>query len=212
MNEAAPQKQIFDTAAPQRVGGYLYHRDDDRWEWTDTLARIHGYEPRTVTPTTKLLLSHEYPDDRPHLARTVHAIRTAGGSLHSRYRIIDAKGVTRSIVIVSESVVDDTGHITGSSGFFIDISETRDSITIESRNERVSAVSNSRASIEQAKGMLMLVYGITADRAFDILVRQSQHTNVKLRDVAERLLTLAATDFHLPPSLRTHFDHLITGR
>ncbi|MFI5436404.1 ANTAR domain-containing protein [Rhodococcus baikonurensis] len=28
-----------------------------------------------------------------------------------------------------------------------------------------------RGSIEQTKGMLMLVYGFTADRAFDLLVR-----------------------------------------
>jgi len=204
--------QIFDTAAPQRVGGYLYHSDNDRWEWTNTLARIHGYEPHTVTPTTKLLLSHEHPDDHPHLTRTVHAIRTSSGSLHSRHRIIDAKGVTQSIVIVSESLVDDTGHITGNTGFYLDISEPLDSTTTESVAERIPMISTSRASIEQAKGMLMLIYGITADHAFDILVRQSQHTNVKLRDVAEQLLTRATTDFHPPPSLRTHFDHLVTHR
>jgi putative methionine-R-sulfoxide reductase with GAF domain len=41
-----------------------------------------------------------------------------------------------------------------------------------------------RAPIEQAKGILMALYRIDADAAFARLVTQSQHENVKLRDVA----------------------------
>jgi AmiR/NasT family two-component response regulator len=42
----------------------------------------------------------------------------------------------------------------------------------------------SRAVIEQAKGVLMACHGIDADEAFGLLRRQSQHRNVKLREVA----------------------------
>lgn len=45
-----------------------------------------------------------------------------------------------------------------------------------------------RALIEQAKGMLMIAYGVDADEAFDVLRSQSQHYNVKLRVVAEQIL------------------------
>ena len=45
-----------------------------------------------------------------------------------------------------------------------------------------------RALIEQAKGMLMFVYGIDADEAFDVLREQSQQHNVKLRAVAEQVV------------------------
>ena len=44
-----------------------------------------------------------------------------------------------------------------------------------------------RALIEQTKGMLMLVYGIDADEAFEILRTQSQHHNIKLRLIAEQI-------------------------
>lgn len=41
-----------------------------------------------------------------------------------------------------------------------------------------------RAPIEQAKGMLMAIHGIDADRAFDMLRQQSQDKNVRLNEVA----------------------------
>lgn len=57
--------------------------------------------------------------------------------------------------------------------------------------DRISAavgdIVERRALVEQAKGMLMFVYGIDADAAFDVLRRQSQQHNVKLRLVAEQI-------------------------
>jgi GAF domain-containing protein len=46
---------------------------------------------------------------------------------------------------------------------------------------------DSRSVIEQAKGILMERYKITAEQAFTLLTHASQRTNVKLRDVAEEL-------------------------
>jgi GAF domain-containing protein len=45
----------------------------------------------------------------------------------------------------------------------------------------------SRASIEQAKGILMERHKSTEDEAFSMLTRASQRTNTKLRDVAAEL-------------------------
>src|SRR4051795_6858610 len=46
----------------------------------------------------------------------------------------------------------------------------------------------SRAVIEQAKGILMSDKRIDADQAFHKLTKLSQHSNMKLRDVAHRLV------------------------
>jgi hypothetical protein len=46
----------------------------------------------------------------------------------------------------------------------------------------------SRATIEQAKGMLMLREGCSADEAFKILVHTSQRMHLKLRDVAAEFI------------------------
>ncbi|MET8853880.1 ANTAR domain-containing protein [Amycolatopsis sp. NPDC004625] len=51
-------------------------------------------------------------------------------------------------------------------------------------NAQLWAALSSRAVIEQAKGMVMLVRGCCAVEAFAVLVAVSQQTNVKLRDVA----------------------------
>lgn len=46
----------------------------------------------------------------------------------------------------------------------------------------------SRATIEQAKGVLMAQSGMSADEAFDLLVKVSQRENRKLREVASDLV------------------------
>ncbi|BAH48462.1 GAF and ANTAR domain-containing protein [Rhodococcus opacus] len=45
-----------------------------------------------------------------------------------------------------------------------------------------------RAVIEQAKGIVMALRGVSADRAFEILVAQSQQEHVKLAEVARRIV------------------------
>jgi len=49
----------------------------------------------------------------------------------------------------------------------------------------------SRAEIEQAKGIIMATTGLDADAAFAKLVAQSQHENIKVRELAEQLVRQA---------------------
>ena len=52
----------------------------------------------------------------------------------------------------------------------------------------------SRATIEQAKGVLVAQRGCTAEEAFDLLVAASQRSNRKLRDIAHDIVQGAATN------------------
>jgi len=54
--------------------------------------------------------------------------------------------------------------------------------------EHLQRAMDSRAVIEQAKGILMVQRGCNAQEAFDALVRISQESHRKLRDVAEQLV------------------------
>jgi len=49
------------------VGAFRFWFVGQHWEWSDEVARMHGYEPGTVVLTTELLLSHKHPDDRRHV-------------------------------------------------------------------------------------------------------------------------------------------------
>jgi len=53
----------------------------------------------------------------------------------------------------------------------------------------------------------MAAYGISAERAFDILVWRSQETNVKVRDLAAHFL--AAIAGKVSVDTRTHIDHTL---
>jgi GAF domain-containing protein len=64
-----------------------------------------------------------------------------------------------------------------------------------SRAEQLEVALSSRAEIEQAKGIIMSTMRCTADDAFDILVKQSQRENRKLREVAREI---AARTSHRP--------------
>jgi len=57
-----------------------------------------------------------------------------------------------------------------------------------SLSENLQQAMESRAEIEQAKGIVMGTMGIDADAAFEQLRQQSQYENVKLRDIAREIV------------------------
>ena len=54
-------------------------------------------------------------------------------------------------------------------------------------SDAVSEIAESRGPIEQVKGMLMFVYRIDEQKAWELLKWRSQETNVKLRALAVQL-------------------------
>jgi GAF domain-containing protein len=56
------------------------------------------------------------------------------------------------------------------------------------RAEHLALALDSRAVIDQAKGILMERYKLTPDQAFQALTRVSMETNTKVRDIAERFV------------------------
>ncbi len=66
--------------------------------------------------------------------------------------------------------------------------------------ERLRQALDSRAVIDQARGALMAQRGIGAQEALEVLARESQNTNVKLRVVAARLVEGLAADTRNAPA------------
>lgn len=203
-----PRDSHGDGGEPLRVGSFKFYLDDRRWEWSDAVARMHGYSPGTVTPTTELLLHHKHPDDKSTVAALFNEVTRNGAPFSSRHRIIDTHGRTRRVIVVGDRAVDSAGQIVGTGGFYIDVTDSQRADEQAVMDSVVHEFTESRATIERAKGVLMLAYGINAERAFDVLVWRSQDANIKLRELAHQLLH-AITDVELPVTVREQIDHLL---
>jgi PAS domain S-box-containing protein len=193
---------VIAAGEPQRVGRFRFFLDGQRWEWSDAVARMHGYEPATVVPTTELLLQHKHPEDRHQVAAILDRV-LGGEPFSSRHRIVDSGGRTRWVVVVGDRLLDDHGAVIGTSGFYVDVTEALQSDVTAALSEAV----DSRARIEQAKGVIMAAYGVSADHAFDILVWRSQETNIKVRDLAARFLSVITGQ--ISSSTIAHIDHAL---
>lgn len=155
--------QALAGGSPQRMGTFRFYFEDERWEWCEQVQRLHGYEPGTVTPTTELVLAHKHPDDRNHIAATLDDIRRTHGAFSTRHRIIDLQGNVHQVVLVANQLADAAGSVIGTEGFYVEVTpsdhEHREALTVE-----VAKIAENRAVIEQAKGMLMVVYGVNERR------------------------------------------------
>src|ERR1700682_2232515 len=100
LNGESPLEQALAGGEPQRVGWFRLYFDDERWEWSPEVQRMHGYEPGTVKPTTRLVLSHKHPEDYEQVAATLE-----GG-------------------VVADRLRNDAGEVIGTHGFYVDVTRS----------------------------------------------------------------------------------------
>jgi hypothetical protein len=191
------------------VGAFRFWFLGQRWEWSDEVARMHGYEPGSVAPTTQILLSHQHPEDRDHVQDLLDRALHSKSSFSSRHRFIDTAGNVHDAIVVADRMADETGTVVGTAGYYIDLTTT----FVENRqvalDEALPDLFEARALIEQVKGVLMAIYRISPEQAFGVLRWRSQETNTKLRALAKQLIVEIAT---LPPpsvEVQSTFDHLL---
>lgn len=191
------------------VGAFRFWFVGQQWEWSDEVARMHGYEPETVVPTTKLLLSHKHPDDRAHVQELLDYALQSEESFSSRHRFIDTAGNVHDAIVVADRMLDEAGKVVGTAGYYIDLTNTFDETRQEVLDAALPDLFENRAAIEQAKGVLMYVYRVSAEQAFRVLQWRSQETNVKLRALAKQLLAEVATLAAPPAAAQSQFDHVL---
>lgn len=173
------------SASTTRAGRFRFTPTADRWWWSDEMFRIHGMRPGDVVPTTGVFLSHVHPEDR---AVVTDAVET-DGDLEARsceYRLVDTLGCEHRVSLVLAN--EGPAGIIGTSGFVVDGSPGRESAVAALVNEQLAIALESRAAIDQAKGVLMVAYGVDDAAAFDMLRSSSQQRNVRLRTLATRIV------------------------
>ena len=192
-----------------QVGRFTCDLVTGTWEWDDEVFRIHGLEPGSITPTTEYVLNGKHPEDRERVAGVLTQAARTGEPFSVSYRLNGADGVERRIVLVCEGGVCEDDKVTSIDGYYIDLTADFRAESEEFANEAVAAASESRAIIEQAKGSLMLAYGLDADQAFAMLTWWSSHRNVKVRELAGRLVELWESGSATSDDLRQRSDVLL---
>lgn len=170
-------------------GPFVYNVVTGSWWWSDDLYRIHGFEPGDVVPTTQLLVAHKHPDDAAVATAIILNAFTCGEPFALWHRIIDARLRTRTVVSVGDGVRDASGTLIEVRGYMVDVTGSKRGQTARDIDEAVRRSAESRGTIEQAKGVIMATLAVDSDTAFAMLKRHSQNANVKLRDLAQALLT-----------------------
>jgi PAS domain S-box-containing protein len=173
------------------VGRYELDLASGTWEWSDEVYEMHGFEPGEIVPTTPLILSHKHPDDRSRVDGVLQRAAETGEPFSSVHRILDAKGRSRTLAVTGQGRRAFTsGRVTELFGYFIDVTEVQRDAVAREATASIKASAEQWSGIEQAKGVLMVIYGIEDEAAMSVLREASNRSNIAVRDVAYSLVHL----------------------
>jgi hypothetical protein len=182
----------FPLGAGEQCPSGTFHLDlaSGRCDWSDGVFAIHGYARGEVVPTAELVMAHKHPEDREPILQLINEIRSTGGQGALFHRIIDSRGQEHRVLTLAQAG-EGQGPATAIHGLVMDFTRT---VAAEAGREAAAAVAGAyanKATIEQAKGILMGRLDVQANEAFTILAVRSQHTNTKLAAVAAELVDAA---------------------
>jgi hypothetical protein len=197
-------------ATPPRVAGrYRYDRGTGGWWWSSEMFTLHGLAPDSPQPDTEMYLRYQYPEDRARVLEAISLACATGRAFALETRIVRADGQDRDVVLVGEPQLDEAGAVVAVEGMAVDITECHPpgspverAHALEAEVGQLRMAMASRASIEQAKGILMLLTSCSDQVAFDLLAHISSHTHRKVRDVAQVITESAAGQNRLPDDIR----------
>jgi len=194
----------FSGRIDDRVGRFIGRPQSDRWVWDQKLVAILRYPAPVESVTLQTLLQHVVADERQLAADAFEAAVEHGRPVAVSCRLYAADGTLRSVLITAEVLetepselsmdtsldVDTLSDHSGPwlAGLLIDLTELRLSAIRAVTEQAVTEALRHRAVVEQAKGIVMVVYRIDADAAFQLLRCHSQNSNTKLHVLAARLV------------------------
>jgi PAS domain S-box-containing protein len=158
-------------------------------------GQLYGYHREEMLGANVMQLLVEPVDEVP--AAVIMETVLAGERWSGRFRVRRHGGST-VVVRVTDTPITEQGRVVGVIGvaepLSDDLVDGSVSVTpqIESAAlrlaEQMREAMETRAVIEQAKGMLIAAHGCTPDDAFQMLSESSQRSNRKLRDVARAMV------------------------
>jgi hypothetical protein len=230
--ESADELMIRRFAGAQRdgIGRFVADPVSGQWSWSDAVFKIFGYPARSVAPSWSLIINHIPEEDRA-VAQTAYELATIRVGSFSWSHRIHAGDTIRSILVVGETFPLDgvnslkrtdqrSGQLSESQwrhaglyleGYVIDLTVLMVEGARRAATEAVQSSARHRAVIEQAKGALMLTFGLSADAAFALLTWHSQHSNRKVREIATNLMAHVHEDGLSGQRQRLAMERILTN-
>jgi hypothetical protein len=190
------------------TGRYRLDPRTTAWWWSPEMYALLGLPPEDTCACTEALLQCQHREDR---ARTLEAINRSvltGRPFAVETRVLRRDGTLRVLVLMGQPQSGDDGAVAAVEGMCVDITFGRLAhdedvvIALQTEVSQMRTAMASRAAIEQAKGILMLLTGCSDQVAFELLAHMSSHTHRKVRDVAQVITDSASGHASLPADLR----------
>ena len=218
-DRARPAAQPARTApTPRRLAGrYRYDRRAGTWSWSPEMSVLLNLARNGAHPCTELLVHSLHPGDRPRVLEAIAGACSAGLPFAVRVRLGSRGAGERPAVLVGEPAVDAAGVVDALEGVLVEVppepqppaprpgaAETEDDRVhaLETEVSQLRTAMSSRAAIEQAKGILMLLTSCGEQVAFDLLAHISSNSHRKVRDVAVAIVESAAGHAGLPEDIQ----------
>ncbi|MDC7122762.1 ANTAR domain-containing protein [Cellulomonas fimi] len=197
--------------AAEAVGRYTYAADGGWW-WSETMHATYGPDASPVdgpeTPGVERLLHRVPEDDHARVRDAFTACVSDGTSFAVSHRVHGPEGGRRRVTLTgSRERTDDGRPRVG--GFVLDVEEAVAAAAKRDAQLQLGTALASHALIDQAKGALMLVYGIEEQEAFDLLRWSSMRLNVKLALLAQRVVAVVRDAEGLAPSARDALERAL---
>jgi hypothetical protein len=203
---AVPAPRVpSDPAEAARIAGrYRYDLRTGGWWWSPEMFEVLDLRPEMAAPSTELLVARQHAEDGPRVLEALDRSRT-GEAFALEVRTTRSDGEERLVALLGEPQVSADGEVSAVEGVCVDLTDGRPH---DADDERVHALQTevlqlrtamaSRACIEQAKGILMLLTNCSDQGAFDLLAHISSHTHRKVREVAQSITESAIGRSKLP--------------
>ena len=208
----APVRRDSRPTAPtiHRIAGrFSYDPRQGTWWWSPEMFALHGLPADMTAASTEVLLQHLHPEDRAHTLAAFTGACTEARPFTVLTRIVRADGQHRTLVILGEPETESGGEVTTVHGTATDLTDCAASADLSDRTcaleaevAQMRAAMASRATIEQAKGILMLLTSCSDHVAFELLAHISSHTHRKVRAIAESITESASGHARLPDDVR----------
>lgn len=185
--------------------------DDLEWCLSPEVYDLHGLPRDTSLTPHEIMVRGLAATDPEVLARCRDALWAGRGFAHRR-RLAREGMDDQDVVVVLAGTYDDEGVLVAVDGVMIDAEGPVQEFVSAEVTAQLRDVVAARATIEQAKGAVMTVYGLTDDAAFALLGWYSQITNTRVRVLADRVAEAAVDAVRDPHGVDAHLAKALNGQ